>query len=257
MNAQPYDAAILDMDGVITRTAKLHARAWKQMFDAYLEGRGRREARTYEPFDADADYRRYVDGKTRFDGVRSFLDARSIRLPEGDPGDPPGKETVCGLGNRKDELFHELLREGVEAYDDTIEQIGNWKKNGMKVAVISASRNCTEILKAAGVFDLFDATLDGNDLNRLHLKGKPAPDIFLRAATELGVSPERAIVVEDSLAGVQAGRAGGFGLVVGVARKGNLDELLRHGAGVAVYDLRELKRSAGTACPEARCLRTP
>lgn len=242
MKGQNYSAAILDMDGVITQTAQLHARAWKYMFDEYLEQRGRREGRPYEPFDADAEYRAYVDGKPRYDGVRSFLAARGLQLPQGDPSDPPGKETVCGLGNRKDELFDELLRRtGVEVYSDTIAQIGAWKRKGLKVAVISSSRHSTDILKAAGVLDLFDAKLDGNDLDRLHLPGKPAPDMFLRAAAELGVSPECAIVVEDALAGVEAGRAGGFGLVVGVARKGNPDELRRHGADVVVSDLRELE----------------
>jgi trehalose-phosphatase len=237
-----WDAAILDMDGVVTRTAGLHARAWKQMFDVFLEAYGRRTDRACGPFDPDRDYRTYVDGKARDDGVRSFLAARGIRLPEGEAGDPPARETVRGLGNRKNEVFQQLLRrEGADVYEDTLEQIRAWKGQGLKVAVISSSRNCRQILGSAGVLELFDAKVDGDDLQRLGLRGKPAPDIFLRAAEELGVSPQRALVVEDALAGVQAGRAGGFGLVVGVARKGDADELRQHGADVVVHDLRELQ----------------
>ena len=255
MANRPFDAAILDMDGVITQTARLHAQTWKRMFDEYLAGRGERDGRNYAPFDADADYRKYVDGKPRYDGVRSFLQARGIVLSDGEPRDPPDLETVCGLGNRKNVLFHELLQQGrVEFYEDTVAQIGRWKKQGMKVAVISSSRNATEILTSAGVLDLFDAKIDGNDLQRLQLQGKPAPDIFLQAAAELGVPPERAIVVEDALSGVEAGRAGGFGRVVGVARKGNADELRRHGADVAVSDLRELDLQRTDEC---RILRPP
>lgn len=251
MNSRRFDAAILDMDGVITQTATLHAKAWKQMFDEYLTSRGRRENRTYAPFDAGADYRKYVDGMPRYDGVRTFLQSRGIDLPEGDPSDPPTEETVCGLGNRKNALFHELVRrDGAAVYEDAIAQIDRWKKEGMKVAVISSSRNCTEILQTAGVLDLFDAKVDGNDLKRLQLRGKPAPDMFLQAAADLGVAPERAMVVEDALAGVEAGRSGGFGLIVGVAREGSGDELRRHGADVAVSDLRELDRLGAKAPPQ-------
>ncbi|MBW3599910.1 MAG: beta-phosphoglucomutase family hydrolase [Planctomycetes bacterium] len=238
MNTRRFDAAILDMDGVITQTATLHARAWKQMFDEYLASRGQREGKDYAAFDADTDYRAYVDGKPRYDGVRSFLQARGVNLPEGESDDSPHKVTICGLGNRKNVLFRELLqREGVEVYEDTLALIDRWKQQGIKVAVISSSRNATEILTAAGVLDLFDIKVDGNDLQRLKIPGKPAPDMFLRAATELGARPERAIVVEDALSGVEAGRAGGFGLVVGVARKGNAEELRRHGADIAVDNL--------------------
>jgi trehalose 6-phosphate phosphatase len=241
MQADKYDAAILDMDGVITQTATLHAQAWKRMFDAYLAQRGKQEGRSYEPFDSAADYRQYVDGKPRYDGVRSFLRARGIDLPEGDSSDAPERETICGLGNRKNELFHEVMRqEGVAVYDDAVEQIGNWHRQGLKVAVISSSRNCTEILHTAGVLELFDAKVDGHDSERLRLRGKPAPDIFLRAAEALGVVPARAIVVEDAIAGVQAGRAGGFGLVVGVARSHAAEDLRQHGADVVVHDLRQL-----------------
>lgn len=256
MNLELYDAVILDMDGVITQTATLHAQAWKRMFDTYLQSRGGQPGRPYEPFDIATDYREYVDGKPRYDGVRSFLRARGITLPEGDPSDAPERETVCGLGNRKNEMFHAVMRqEGVAVYDDTIEQIGIWKQSGLKVAVISSSRNCTEILQTAGVLDVFDTKVDGNDTERLQLQGKPAPDIFLRAAELLGVAPERAIVVEDAIAGVQAGKAGGFGLVVGVARDRAAEDLRQHGADVVVHDLRELAHLAEpdwapkTACP--------
>jgi trehalose 6-phosphate phosphatase len=250
MQAHKYDAAILDMDGVITQTATLHAQAWKRMFDAYLAQRGKQEGRSYEPFDSAADYRQYVDGKPRYDGVRSFLRARGIALPEGDPSDAPEQETICGLGNRKNALFHELMhQEGVTVYDDAVEQVGNWHRQGLKVAVISSSRNCTEILHSAGVLELFDAKVDGHDSERLRLRGKPAPDIFLRAAEALGVAPERAIVVEDAIAGVQAGRAGGFGLVVGVARSRAAEDLRQHGADVVVHDLRQLAQHTETARP--------
>jgi len=235
MSMKWYDAAILDMDGVVTQTATLHAQAWKRMFDTYLQGRD------VAPFDSRADYRAYVDGKPRYDGVRSFLQARGIDLPEGDPNDPPGRGTICGLGNLKNKMFHEVLRQkGVTVYEDTIEQIGNWKQHGLKVAVISSSRNCTEILQTAEVFELFDAKVDGNDIDRLQMQGKPAPDMFLRAAKALSIAPERAIVVEDAIAGVQAGRAGGFGLVVGVVRAPEGDDLRQHGADRVVHDLREL-----------------
>ena len=241
MRVNHYDAAILDMDGVVTQTATLHARAWKRMFDAFLQSRSEETGQDYEPFDSEADYRAYVDGKPRYDGVRSFLQARGIALPEGDPNDAPGRQTIYGLGNRKNALFHEVLRqEGVTVYEDTIAQISDWKQRGLKVAIISSSRNCPEILHSAGILDLFDAKVDGNDIDRLHFQGKPAPDIFLRAAEALGVAPERAIVVEDAIAGVQAGRAGGFGLVVGVTRTRDDGALRQHGADLVVHDLRQL-----------------
>ena len=259
MHVDRYDAAILDMDGVITQTATLHAQAWKRTFDAFLQDRGGAAGQDAEPFDSDADYRAYVDGKPRYDGVRSFLQARGIDLPEGDPSDPPERETVCGLGNRKNEVFHEVLQqEGVAVYEDTIEQIGNWKQHGLKVAVISSSRNCTEILQTAGVLELFDTKVDGNDVERLQLQGKPAPDIFLRAAEILSVAPERAFVVEDAIAGVQAGRAGGFGLVVGVARAHEGEDLRQHGADRVVHDLRELAQPPQTDSPsQSESLQTP
>jgi alpha,alpha-trehalase len=231
-------AVILDMDGVITRTATVHARAWKTMFDEFLR---KREGEAYEPFDIDRDYRPYVDGKPRYDGVRSFLASRGIELPEGREDDKPDRETVCGLGNRKNELFREVLqRDGVEAYEDAVEQINNWKRAGLKVAVISSSLNCEEILNAANVLDLFDARVGGKDSDRLGLEGKPAPDIFLKAAELLGVACGEATVIEDAIAGIEAGRNGRFGLVVGVARDGEGDDLKQAGADRVVRDLREL-----------------
>jgi len=238
---KPCKAVILDMDGVITQTAKLHARAWKSLFDEYLRQRASREGTSYEPFDSDRDYREYVDGKPRHDGVQSFLESRAIRLPLGDEQEEPNSETMHGLGNRKNKIFHELLQQaGVEVYRDTVEQIETWKRAGLKVAVISSSRNCEAVLRAVGLLDVFDAKVDGNDLARLELNGKPAPDIFLHAAKRLGVEPAEAMVIEDAIAGIQAGREGGFGTVVGVARGREPDAYRRAGADRVVHDLREL-----------------
>lgn len=237
LSRERFDAVIFDLDGVITRTAKLHARAWKRTFDEYLDRRGRGEGKHYAPFDVDADYRRYVDGKPRYDGVQSFLEARSIRLPRGDPQDSPMAETVCGLGNRKNELFRELLeREGVEVDDHAIALVQRLRAGGFKTAVVSSSKNCVPILKSVGALDLFEAKVDGEDAESRGLKGKPAADVFLAAAEALGVEPKRAAVVEDALAGVAAGRAGGFGLVVGVDRTGHADALRECGADIVVTD---------------------
>lgn len=243
-----FRAAIVDMDGVITRTATVHAIAWKRMFDEYLEVRGEREGERHEPFTIDRDYRRHVDGKPRYDGVRDFLGSRGIDLPDGEPDDPPSEATVCGLGNRKNQIFHELLEaDGVEVWEDTVEQIRNWKRDGWKVAVFSSSRNCEAVLRAANVSDLFDAKVDGRDLERLRLAGKPAPDMLLRAAEQLGVEPSQAIVLEDAVAGVRAGKAGGFGMVVGVARDRPAGELADAGADRVVRDVRDLNTAEG--CP--------
>jgi len=257
VDTKDFHAAIFDMDGVITQTAKVHARAWKRMFDEYLQRRGEREGESHESFDIDEDYRRYVDGKPRYEGARSFLASRGIAISDGDPDDPPDKETVCGLGNRKNQLFHELLEsDGVEVWDDTIEQIGNWKQAGWKVAVFSSSRNCEAVLRAANVLDLFDAKVDGNDLDRLQLAGKPAPDMLLRAVEQLSVEPSRTVVLEDSVPGVRAARAGRFGLVVGVARDREASDLRNAGADCAVHDVREIK--AAIHCPPGDdCLQTP
>jgi beta-phosphoglucomutase family hydrolase len=232
---QPIEACLFDLDGVLTPTAKVHAAAWKEMFDEFLRGRGER------PFDAVSDYDEYVDGRPRLDGVRAFLDSRGIELPEGDPGDPPGAETVAGLGNRKNELVLRVFREqGVEAYPGSVRYVQAVREAGLRRAVVSSSANTVEILAAAGISDLFDSVVDGNVRRREGLQGKPAPDTFLYAARALGLEPVQAAVFEDALAGVAAGRAGRFGLVVGVDRVGQAEALSEHGADVVVSDLAEL-----------------
>lgn len=232
-----FQAVILDLDGVITRTAALHAQAWKRLFDDFLA-----HDETQAPFDIPSDYPEYIDGMPRLDGIRRFLKTRGIELPEGTPDDPPGKETVHGMGNRKNDLFHELLEsEGIETFDDAIEQIRAWRRRGIKTAVVSSSRNCVRILETAGIEQLFDAKVDGVDAAELHLTGKPAPDLFLEAARRLGVEPGAAVVVEDALAGVEAGRAGGFGLVAGVARDEGGEALEAYGADVIVRSVSELE----------------
>ena len=236
-----YDAVIFDLDGVVTKTATVHASAWKRLFDEYLAQRASSRGEDLRPFDRNEDYRRYVDGKPRYDGVSSFLKSRGIDLPYGTPEDDPSKETVCGLGNRKNQLFHALLeQEGVEAYGSTIQLIHALKSRGFKSAIVSSSKNCSSVLRAAGIEDLFDTKVDGIDSDRLDLKGKPAPDIFLEAANRLEVDPERAIVVEDAVAGVQAGKRGHFGCVIGVDRTNNFDRLKHEGAHIVVSDLSEI-----------------
>jgi beta-phosphoglucomutase family hydrolase len=236
-----YDAVLFDLDGVITNTASIHAACWKQMFDGYLEKREVQTGQTLPRFDVIADYRLYVDGKPRFDGVRDFLKSRSIHIPEGSPHDPPEAETVCGLGNRKNRLVIKAIEEeSVEAYEGSVRFVQELRAHGYKVAIVSSSENCKAVLKAAKVDDLFEVRVDGAMVEAQHLAGKPAPDTFLIAAKLLGVEPQRSIVVEDALSGVEAGLAGKFGLVVGVARKDNADALRQHGAHVVVNDLSEL-----------------
>ncbi|HEY9687028.1 MAG TPA: beta-phosphoglucomutase family hydrolase [Coleofasciculaceae cyanobacterium] len=244
-----YRAVILDMDGVVTRTAVIHAAAWKQIFDEFLaswaqkNGDGK-SGQTVQPFDVHTDYHRYVDGKARHDGVRSFLAARGIRLPEGRPDDSPEADTVFGLGKRKDRAFLSLLeQQGVETFASTIRFIHALKNVGIAVAVISASRNATMVLKAAGILELFDAKVDGVDAERLQLRGKPEPDIFLEAARQLKSDPQHSVVIEDALPGVQAGDAGNFALVIGVNRD-NQEVLLKgNGADVVVDDLEQVEVS--------------
>jgi trehalose 6-phosphate phosphatase len=235
-----FKAAILDMDGVITQTATLHAKAWKQMFDEFLE---KHQGKDYTPLDIHHDYRNYIDGKPRFDGVRSFLASRDIELPEGSPEDDPGKETVYGLGMRKNEIFLELLeKEGVQVYQDTEKMVRQWKEEGIKLAVISSSRNCKRIMEAAGLIGLFEVLVDGEVSKEKELKGKPEPDIFLEASEQLGVDPAEAIVVEDAISGVEAGKKGKFSLVVGMARHGEDQKLKKNGADVVVHKLTELQK---------------
>jgi beta-phosphoglucomutase family hydrolase len=238
---EQYDAVLFDLDGVITDTAKLHASCWKQMFDAYLQKRALEKSEAFRPFDIATDYRLYVDGKPRFDGVRDFLRSRGIELPEGSPEDPADAETVCGLGNRKDDLVNDAIAQfGVEPYDGSVRFIHQLHRNGFKIAVVTSSQNCTAVLEAANLDQFFKVRVDGNIILAEHLRGKPAPDTFLLAARLLGVEPKRTVVLEDAISGVQAGSDGNFGLVIGIARKGNAEELKHHGAHLVVRDLDEL-----------------
>jgi beta-phosphoglucomutase family hydrolase len=236
-----YDAVLFDLDGVITDTARLHAACWKQMFDDYLQNRATQRGEAFHPFDPEADYRLYVDGKPRFDGVRDFLKSRDIHLPEGNMDDPPHAETVIGLGNRKNDLVNKMIEEkGVQPYEGSVRLIHQLRDRGFRMAVVTSSQNCTSVLKATHLDKVFDVLVDGNTLLEQHLAGKPAPDMFLLAAKRLGVEPQRAIVIEDAIAGVQAGSNGHFGLVIGVARKDNAEELRRNGALLVVNDLGDL-----------------
>jgi beta-phosphoglucomutase family hydrolase len=236
-----FDAVLFDMDGVITDTASLHARCWKVMFDEYLKRRAARIGEPFRPFDLEVDYKHQVDGKPRYLGVRDFLRSRGIVVPEGTPEDSPTEETVCGLGNRKNDLFNERLAStGVEAYPGSIALLRYLREKGVKSALVTSSHNAEEVLRSAKVDGLFDACVDGQVLVEQHLNGKPAPDCFLKAAELLGVAPKRAVVIEDAISGVQAGVKGGFGLVIGVARKGNVEELKAQGAHMVVNDLAEL-----------------
>jgi beta-phosphoglucomutase family hydrolase len=232
---------LFDLDGVLTETAKVHDAAWKEMFDDYLRQRAQRTGEAFVPFDPVKDYDEYVDGKPRADGVRSFLASRGITLPEGQDDDPPTAETVHGLGNRKNEIvLRRIKQDGVEAYPGSVRFVRAVKEAGLPRAVVSSSANCHEVLVAAGIDDLFDARIDGVVAEREHLRGKPAPDTYLAGARALGLKPTAAAVFEDALAGVAAGRAGGFGFVVGVDRVGQADALKQHGADVVVNDLSEL-----------------
>lgn len=237
-----FDAVIFDLDGVVTDTASVHAAAWRKMFDQYLSARASAEGVQFQPFDPDADYRLFVDGKPRSDGVRSFLQSRGIVLSEGRTDDPPGAETVVGMGKLKNGYFLARIEEkGVDVYETTVELLRELRRRGFRTAIISASRNCAMILKAVNLQGLFDARVDGDDAEAMGFQGKPAPDIFLEAARRLDVAPERALVIEDALAGVRAGRAGGFGLVVGVDRHGDGEALRQAGADVVVKDLSGIK----------------
>jgi beta-phosphoglucomutase family hydrolase len=236
-----FDAVLFDLDGVLTDTAKIHAACWKQAFDEFLKRRASATAEPFKPFDLQIDYEDYVDGQLRYDGVRSFLDSRSIQLPEGEPDDPPEKETLYGLGNRKNDLFNQVLEKGgIEVFEGSMAWIRQLRLAGINTAVVSASKHCQAIIETAGIADQFDARVDGKVAEELKLPGKPAPDTYLQAAKMLGVKPERAVVVEDALSGVEAGRNGGFGLVIGVDRKGHADAFLEHGADVVVRDLEEM-----------------
>jgi beta-phosphoglucomutase family hydrolase len=234
-------ACLFDLDGVLTQTAKVHAAAWKQMFDEFLRERAEETGEPFREFDARHDYDEYVDGKPRYDGVASFVESRGIELPAGTPDDPPDARTVDGLGNRKNELVQALIeRDGVQSYEGSVRYVAAAREAGLRRAVVSSSSNCRDVLQAAGMLELFEEIVDGVVATELGLRGKPAPDTFLEGARRLGAAPAQAVVFEDALAGVESGRAGGFGFVVGVDRVGQADALREHGATVVVSDLAEL-----------------
>ena len=240
-NALRYQALLFDLDGVVTKTAAVHARAWKQLFDHFLVRWSQETGQPQEPFTIATDYVQYVDGRRRYEGVARFLESRGIKLPRGSVASPAGEETVCGLGNRKDEMVQAAIDAGkVKSFPGSIDFARRALGAGIKTAVVTSSRNCDLVLKAAGIDDLFEVRVDGRTIEDEGLRGKPAPDSFLRAAARLGVRPERAVVVEDAIAGVQSGRAGNFGLVIGIDRHGDGDALRSNGADVVVTDLSEL-----------------
>jgi beta-phosphoglucomutase family hydrolase len=231
-------ACLFDLDGVLTKTAVVHDAAWKDTFDAYLRAR---DGVGFRPFDADRDYAEYVDGKVRTDGVRAFLASRGITLPEGSPDDPPTAETVHGLGNRKNELLLRRIHDdGVEVYEGSVRYVRAVRAAGLRTAVVSSSANTADVLAVTGLAPLFDARIDGTVIRERGLRGKPEPDSFLAGAAALGVGPAESAVFEDAVAGVEAGRKGGFAHVVGVDRVGHAEALRAHGADVVVTDLAEL-----------------
>jgi beta-phosphoglucomutase family hydrolase len=237
-------ACLFDLDGVLTDTASVHTKAWKAMFDAYLAERAKRTGEEFVPFDASSDYRQYVDGKKREDGVRSFLESRGIELPEGDPDDPGDAETINGLGNRKNDMFQKVLHDdGVEVFEGSRRYLEAASDAGLGIAVVSSSANTRDVLQITGLDRFVQQRVDGVTLREEHIAGKPAPDSYLRGAQLLGVDPEAAAVFEDAISGVQAGRAGNFGYVVGVDRVGQAEDLRRNGADVVVTDLADLLQS--------------
>jgi beta-phosphoglucomutase family hydrolase len=236
---------LFDLDGVLTRTAKLHAAAWKEVFDDFLRDRASRTGDPFVPFDIVSDYKDYLDGKPRTAGVHSFLAARGIQIPEGSADDPSAALTVYGIANHKNEIVDRLFREqGIATYEGSIRYVEAARHDGLRTAVVSSSKNCRAVLEAAHIGDLFDTIIDGRNAEEDHLEGKPAPDTYLAAARALSIEPEHAAVFEDALAGVEAGHAGGFGYVVGVDRLGQADELREHGADVVVTDLAALLEAA-------------
>ncbi len=241
MDMQSFDAVIFDLDGVITKTALVHSAAWKKMFDGYLREREIKYGEPFREFSQKEDYLPYVDGKPRYKGVESFLESRGIKLPFGTPEDDPEKETVCGIGNRKNIAFNEALKsDGVQVYESTVALIRRLKEEGIRVGVASSSKNCRQVLETAGLLDMFETRVDGEVSAELGLKGKPEPDIFTVAADNLGVTYDRAVVVEDAVSGVQAGRKGNFGLVLGLAREENENELYSNGADIVVKDIADI-----------------
>tara|TARA_B100000315_G_scaffold252249_1_gene288661 strand:+ start:759 stop:1529 length:771 start_codon:yes stop_codon:yes gene_type:complete len=235
-----FKAVIFDLDGVVTKTALVHAVAWKAAFDEYLQLRQARDKEPFVEFTHQNDYLPYVDGKPRYQGVKSFLESRGINIDFGDPADNPEAETVCGIGNRKNVKFREVLQtKGVEVYPSTIKLINELKAKGIRIGVASSSKNCKYILESAKIEDLFETRVDGEVSVQLGLKGKPNPDIFVKAAENIDNQPKDAIVVEDASSGVAAGKNGKFGLVIGIARENNRQDLLDNGADIVVEDLEE------------------
>ncbi len=235
-----FEAVVLDLDGVITKTAVTHMKAWKKTFDDFLHAKAKEENRPYSQFTQD-DYLSYVDGRPRYQGVNSFLQSREIHLPWGDPGDESSFKTVCGLGNHKNETFLEILhREGAEIYPSTKKMLLDLQQAGVKLGVASSSKNCKAVLEAVGMLSLFQSRVDGIVSAELNLKGKPQPDIFTKACEILDARPSRSIVVEDAVSGVQAGAKGGFGLTLGIARKENAAELKQNGADYVISDFKEI-----------------
>lgn len=237
-----FDAVVIfDLDGVVTKTAKVHAAVWKKLFDEYPERRAAREGEQFQPFEIKEDYRNYVNGKPRYEEVKSFLVSRGTELPYGSPEGAPDKEIVCGFGNRKNEIFQEHLKKhGVEVYDPAVNFIRQLRAEHFKTAIVTSSKNCVPVLKAGGLTDLSDAKVDGPDAARLKLAGKPDPDVFLEAARQLNVKPERAVIAEDALAGVQAGSRGRFGCVIGVDRVGHAADLKKNGADIVITDFSQI-----------------
>jgi beta-phosphoglucomutase family hydrolase len=242
IDTKTFGAFIFDLDGVITQTASIHARAWKQLFDEYLALRTAQTRTAFVPFDLETDYRRYVDGRPRIAGVLSFLDSRGVDVPMGKLGDQPEQGTAHGLASRKDHYFMEFLaREGVQVFDSAVTLLGEARRRGVRLAVATSSHHCEQILRASRLTALFDAQVDGIEIDRLGLSGKPDPDMFLEAARRLGVHPKRAPIFEDATAGVAAARAGGFGLVIGVGGGERATALLESGADQVVADLGEVR----------------
>lgn len=234
------DAVLFDLDGVITTTEKIHSACWKKTFDEFLRTWASKKGEDFVPFNETDDYLEHVDGKPRYEGVRSFLLARAIKLPEGNTNSPPGEQSVFGLGNRKNQLFTETLeKESPGIYPTSVALARHLKEAGLRLAVVSSSRNCRAVMEAAGIEDLFEVTVDGVTAAEKGLRGKPQPDTFIEAASALGIKPARSIVIEDAMAGVAAGASGEFGMVIGVARKQNEEELFSNGADMVVRDLGE------------------
>jgi alpha,alpha-trehalase len=242
LSRERIDAVLFDLDGVVTRISELQAVAWKQLFDDWLRAHPTEPGEDHSPFDEERDYRRYIDGRPREKGLKHFLIARGVELPEGSPGDSPETDSLQGLGRRKNALFLDLLaNQGVEVYDCAVELLRRLRQAGIKTAVVTASKNGPAILRQAGICDLFDACVDGNDAERDDLAGKPDPDTLLEAVRRLGVEPARAAVLDDTPAGLRAALRGHFGLIIGVDRDGQRETLSEHGAQLVFDDLRHIE----------------